>query len=301
MTSPVRPGDASDATSGRRREPVRPGYPWTKALLIFILLGEALYGVFLLFLGWLFSDISVAEGVGTSLFLAAVPFALVPILARRPARSKKRLALRRTSFAIVVIAQVALVAWFSLEGFLDLRGVGLSAGAISRTLIAIAAGLIGLAACIRLFPRPEDSAGSPDALGRPPRLSTGLLALGMAMAVFGMAVGITNNEELGCESFQFDKERWRDDEDPIGQVTDREGIAETLTRCNVLEGKSERQVQAMLGRGSRTSRYRLTYYVGWVHDAIGPGDEQLLRVDFERRHLGRVDEATLSDDPGVVD
>lgn len=68
--------------------------------------------------------------------------------------------------------------------------------------------------------------------------------------------------------------------------TDAERIAEAIAPCGVLNGRTKAEVRTLIGR-PETGRHVWRWSVGWVNDALGPGDGQELVVAFDQRGRAR--------------
>ena len=262
------------------------GQAWTKALVVLLLVGEVLLGAWLALWGIFSDEASDAELIAFAVFCAAIPFALVGLLARRRGRWRVTRALRRASLAVVLVIQVVAIVKFSTEGFWSLRNLGLSADDIAWTLVAVAAGFIALGACFQILSANPGSNGRPVGLPRLRPLSRSLMMLGAAIGLLGVVLGASGWERPGCEGFRFDRDRWssrQNKDDALFVVTDREEMADTLARCRLLRGKSESQVREMLGSGADRGKHRLDYDIDWTG---------FLQIDFVPE-TGRVSRATV--------
>jgi hypothetical protein len=122
--------------------------------------------------------------------------------------------------------------------------------------------------------------------------------LGAAAALAaGLATASADDDE--CTSFEVDPARWRASEDErgaLGDVSDRERMAEAIARCEPLRGATRREVERVLGPSP--GRKAWSYFGGTINDGLGPGDEQRLYVWFGRD--GRVSRTSLTG-AGVAD
>lgn len=116
-------------------------------------------------------------------------------------------------------------------------------------------------------------------------LTRAVAPVALLMAGFGLlAVGVSSAYEP-CSGYEFSREHWREDlktRDGHG-VTDAERAVDAIARCGVLEGRTEREIQTMLGIKGHRVRREVRYPIGWINDGIGPGDQGDLTVRFNRK------------------
>ncbi len=105
------------------------------------------------------------------------------------------------------------------------------------------------------------------------RVALGAL-LGAVMGAFGLAAATGVAAVLDpCDSFRFDRERWR------GDVRDYNGerLGNAVMRCETLGGASHAQVRRMLGSPDRSGPFTWQYFVGQQNS-----DSLIMIVRFDR-------------------
>src|SRR5688572_18966847 len=119
---------------------------------------------------------------------------------------------------------------------------------------------------------------------------TNLVVAVLALGGFGVTavLGVSwASDRLGpyepdCDSYEFSRDKWRDD-----RSDGREHEAEALAECDALVGMTRAEVTRLLGphdpKGKRLDkRSQSDYSAGLVNDGFGPGDGQILYVEFAR-------------------
>jgi hypothetical protein len=89
---------------------------------------------------------------------------------------------------------------------------------------------------------------------------------------------VARGYEPDCDSYSFERDEWRG----TGEDS-REHQAEALAECDSLVGLTRPEVTAMLGPHSlerRIKPFDWGFSAGWVNDGFGPGDGQMLYVQF---------------------
>lgn len=226
------------------------------------------------FLIWLFSP---PVFLAAFAILAASPLAVAAMLegwAPRPRLRKAAVAL--TAVGLAGFAAAAAVPAVDLA--LARRPLGVPPGETAAWFGSFALCLLGLGLVLASVPL------RPDRRVRVAVMAViGVALLGGVAAVSLVAAGDR------CGSFEFDAARWRAalaaDDGGGPWETDAERMADAIAACGVLDDKTRTEVRELIGRpygGRRVWRWS----VGWVNDALGPGDGQELVVAFDRR--GRV-------------
>jgi hypothetical protein len=101
--------------------------------------------------------------------------------------------------------------------------------------------------------------------------------------------------EPDCSTYSFDRSEWRPAFNRGIEDDSREHQAEALAECDVLVGLTRPELTAMLGDHhleKRIDQFDWGFSAGWVNDGIGPGDGQMLYVQFDND--GRVTRAKLA-------
>lgn len=120
----------------------------------------------------------------------------------------------------------------------------------------------------------------------------GLSVLAAAtLAVGSFFEGDQKHEKVDCSRFTFDREAWLAPRatGPGGEsITTREQLADALTRCDLLEGLSEREVRKMLGRPYRPGREGtyMQYYLGQSRGVIH-FDFEYLTLRFKHQRVAQ--------------
>ena len=126
-------------------------------------------------------------------------------------------------------------------------------------------------------------------------------AVGVVLLLGALAVGVLlrdaalgGGESVDCDNYEFSPGKWRGEGGIDNDAKELE--AEALVRCETLIGMTRSEVTEMLGahrsQRSTSTPGKWSFDAGWVNDAYGPGDGQLLRVHFGPD--GEVAEATLA-------
>lgn len=104
----------------------------------------------------------------------------------------------------------------------------------------------------------------------------------LVVVVFVPRIGVSSlSEPPDCESYEFDRDAW----DRNGGA-DREYEAAALDYCDALIGMTLDEVRAMLDISPKVKPDRnrkISVLAGTVNDYLGPGDDQRLRIEFDRQ------------------
>ena len=114
----------------------------------------------------------------------------------------------------------------------------------------------------------------------------GLTLIGLT-AIALLAVDWVRGELRGyepdCDEYAFEREEWRDAGNRGIDDDSQEHQAEALAECDALVGLTRAEVTAMLGSHQlerRIEPFDWGFSAGWVNDGMGPGDGQMLYVQF---------------------
>lgn len=124
-------------------------------------------------------------------------------------------------------------------------------------------------------------------------VSVGLIVI--ALLAVGWVRGQLRGYEPDCDEYSFDRTEWRSAGNPGIDDDSQEHQAEALAECDVLVGLTRAEVSAMLGSHQLEERiepFDWGFSAGWVNDGLGPGDGQMLYVQFGDD--GRVTRAKLA-------
>ena len=110
-------------------------------------------------------------------------------------------------------------------------------------------------------------------------LVAGTLTVAATLSACGLPGG-----DAACSEFRFDRAAWREGLVRGPRDNPRLPIARDLLRCDVLEGKTRRELRALLGKpgASQSTPRSYAYVVGF--DIIDP---RYLRVTFSDRETVR--------------
>lgn len=217
----------------------------------------------------LFVWISLTPLLAALVVATVSPVAAWPLFAGRFGHSGWG-ALQMTALVVVLgfYVIVALVAAAQAIQAVTTRDVHATPALVCAGWIALAAGAaLLIATLIAALPLDERDTVLAVVAG-----ALALAGLGGAGAAVAIAAGPSS-----CERFEPNRAAW---------THDRERVAEGLVRCRTLVGRSERDVQQLLGG----KRARERWHVGYADEFIGFGHQQSLLVTWSG---GRVRSARL--------
>ncbi|MEK6326775.1 MAG: hypothetical protein AABM66_04505 [Actinomycetota bacterium] len=178
----------------------------------------------------------------------------------------------RLILGLATIAQLAVLA-AQIADYGD-PSLGIEGGAVAFRLVSAAFVVLVLTGGVRAFTATRPGRRLSNRGGIASRV--GLVAA-LALLGGGAVAALADQTGLRCAAFSFDGDRWK---------SNRERVAESLVECETLIGKTRVEVREMLGPGGSKGRTE-QLDAGWVSDAIGPGDGQLLIINYDSSSVVR--------------
>lgn len=217
--------------------------------------------------GWLVPASIVALGVS--------PFAGSAIVLGRWSRTRPLRWLQAGSVAVLLGLGALLVvrgATIALDELSFGAPIATSGDALPNGMIYVAVALIAIALLLAAIPLPVSDVAARTLV---------VTCVGPAVLLVGGAV-VVQDTTVGCGGYELDAARWRADV-RRGGTDETLAMAAALVRCDTLDGTTRAEVRELLGRPDRfvSSRPRWGWYVGTVNDALGPGDGEVMSVDFD--------------------